>query len=375
MTTVPRRTTRVAVIGGGLGGLYAARLLARAAIDFVLLEAQEELGGRVRSKPVVGRPEGGRYDLGPAWFWPGFQPRLPRLLEELGVGAFPQERTGDVLFEASRTAVERIPSGAEPDDTMRIEGGVQSLVDALAAGVDPARIERGAKVLSARRLDEGVELRYRLRGDMTTLRAGHVLATVPPRLLAEGFAWAPSLPPEILDKWSTVPTWMAGHAKFVAVYRAPFWKAAGLSGHAQSRVGPLAEIHDASPRHGLPALFGFVGLSPAERRRAGDTLEPMMVAQLARLFGPDAATPVATFYKDWSEDPFVATARDQIAPRSHPAYGDVTAFPEPWQGVFLLAGTEAAATNGGYLEGALVASEEAVARVLEGATGRWPLVR
>jgi monoamine oxidase len=357
--------TQVAVMGAGLGGLYAARLLARAKIEFVLLEAQQHLGGRVLSRQLEGpSPPQGGYDLGPTWFWPDVQPRLPRLLDELGIASFRQQDDGDFVFEASRTVVERIPNGTEPGESMRIEGGMQTLVDALAAGLEPARIRRGARVVSASLIDEGIELAYvRPNGDTETLRARQVISTLPPRLLAERLAWRPALPAGLISGWSAVPTWMAGHAKFVAVYRTPFWKAAGLSGHAQSRVGPLAEIHDASPQRGLPALFGFLGIPPPSRRLAGDNLKTLVLAQLQRLFGPEATQPVATFYKDWSADAFVATARDQVAQQSHPAYGQQAALPAPWQRAFLLAGTEAARTAGGYLEGALEASEQAVARV------------
>ena len=44
--------TQVAIIGGGISGLSAAIQLKSAGIDFKILEAQNEIGGRVRSKKV-----------------------------------------------------------------------------------------------------------------------------------------------------------------------------------------------------------------------------------------------------------------------------------------------------------------------------------
>lgn len=65
------------------------------------------------------------------------------------------------------------------------------------------------------------------------------------------------------------PTWMAGHAKVVAIYERPFWRDSGLSGFVSSRVGPLQEIHDASPEAGSGALFGFLGIPVEVRQQLG----------------------------------------------------------------------------------------------------------
>jgi phytoene desaturase len=55
------RPRRVAVIGGGLGGLTAAGVLARAGIEVVLFEASDRLGGKATTLAA----EGLRLDLGP----------------------------------------------------------------------------------------------------------------------------------------------------------------------------------------------------------------------------------------------------------------------------------------------------------------------
>src|SRR5262249_8591423 len=47
--------TSVAVVGGGLAGLAAARWLARAGAGVTLFEAAKEVGGRVRSDASTGR--------------------------------------------------------------------------------------------------------------------------------------------------------------------------------------------------------------------------------------------------------------------------------------------------------------------------------
>jgi len=78
---------------------------------------------------------------------------------------------------------------------------------------------------------------------------------------------------------------MAGQAKLVAAYPAPFWRAEVLNGDAISHRGPLAEIHDASPADaGTVTRVGFA--HPGAARRPG-----FRDAALGRLFGAEATTP------------------------------------------------------------------------------------
>lgn len=91
-------------------------------------------------------------------------------------------------------------------------------------------------------------------------------------------AFDPAIEPATRLRWRDTPTWMAPHAKFFALYDRPSWREAGLSGMAQSMVGPMGEIHDATTAGGAAALFGFLGID-ADRRatvgtaRLGQTLD------------------------------------------------------------------------------------------------------
>ena len=93
-----------------------------------------------------------------------------------------------------------------------------------------------------------------------TVMAAHVMSALPPRLMADSIALTPAMDAATVAMWRATPTWMAPHAKVFAVYDRPFWRDAGLSGMAQSLVGPLVEIHDATTASGRAALFGFVGV-------------------------------------------------------------------------------------------------------------------
>ncbi len=358
----------VVVIGGGLAGLYAAWRLTQVGVNVVLFEAQQRLGGRILSEPLPGmaHPAGPAYDLGPTWYWPALQTRLPRLIRQLGLHAFEQPADGAVLFEPSPGHRERLAYGPVMAGSMRLHGGMACLITALASRIDLGRVRLGHRVVGLRLAGDALVLDVATgdEGPSVQPRAMAVICTLPPRLLARSVSFDPPLPDTVIDDWVATPTWMAAQAKFVAVFERAFWHDAGLSGQAQSRVGPLAEIHDATEPGGQPALFGFVGVPAEARRTAGTRLHEAAVAQLQRLFGPNAAMPLRTFYKDLADDPFIATREDEAAPPSHPAYGAGLTLPERWKGRLWVAGTESAREFGGYLEGALEAAEVAVQELL-----------
>src|SRR4051794_38286232 len=89
----------VVIVGGGLAGLAAARMIDLAGLDFHLVEARERLGGRVFSADASGQVSNDGFDLGPSWFWPDMQPGLAKLVEDLGLPTFAQNSDGDVVIE------------------------------------------------------------------------------------------------------------------------------------------------------------------------------------------------------------------------------------------------------------------------------------
>ena len=97
-----------------------------------------------------------------------------------------------------------------------------------------------------------------------------VTLTLPPRLAATCLQFEPSLPGELARRWRATSTWMAPHAKYVAVYDTPFWREQGLCGSARSSVGPMGESHDVSTPGGHAALFGFLGVPARVRRQVTD---------------------------------------------------------------------------------------------------------
>jgi monoamine oxidase len=365
----------VAIIGGGLAGLCAARLLRKAGIEFVLVEARDRLGGRILTADETGRPSDDGFDLGPSWYWPRVQPAIAELIAELKLSSFSQNGEGDVMFERmSREGPQRYAPVDQEQLSFRLVGGTGALVRALSHHLAPERLMRGAQVVAMTLLansdgdsdsDGGVALTVR-HGDGTTqqLVADYVIAALPPRLFETTVIFTPALDEATARRWRTTPTWMAPHAKFFAIYDRPFWREAGLSGTAQSMVGPLPEIHDATTASGKPALFGFLGVGADQRAAMGEAaLTRACLDQLVRTFGPQAEHPRSTLIKDWAADSLTATSVDR-SDGSHPVAERSPWVTGPWQRFLAMGGSETSATEPGYLAGAVVAAQQAVAAAL-----------
>ncbi|MGE3188383.1 MAG: flavin monoamine oxidase family protein [Vicinamibacterales bacterium] len=342
-------STSVLIVGGGVSGLAAAWQLQRHGVEALLLEGRPRLGGRV----LTVQHDGAHFDLGPSWVWPG-QPCVAGLLQHFGIATYEQFCDGDLLYQQPDGAVWRDPHLKPMEHALRVEGGIGALVEALAADLRPGTIRLDTIATGLTRGDGGGTVTATGPDGETRFSARKVALALPPRLAAR-LAFQPALDDASMRVLEATPTWMAGHAKFLAIYDTPFWHARGLSGDALSRRGPLAEIHDASPSTGGPyALFGFVGIDAATRAAlTGDALLEAATAQLVELFGPDAATPLRVRLVDWSTEALTAAPTDQRALDHHPQYGIRLDLDDRWRPCLHLIGTETAFENGGLVEGAL----------------------
>ena len=360
---------QVVIVGAGLSGLYAAYLLQKAGIDYVILEARRLTGGRILAALVDPDSASGghnRFDLGPTWFWPDYQTDLNRLVEGLGLKTFDQFETGDTLVEqAAAQPVRRVAGYLNSPTSVRVAGSMQSLVQALQDLLDPDRILTGQKVRRIRQLGDTVELESEGGVSRLITTAQQVLLAAPPRLVQATIDFDPPLPAELALQWISTPTWMAPHAKYIAVYEHPFWRKMNLSGQARSAVGPMVEIHDASAAGGSAALFGFIGVPAQTRRGIPDlTMKAYCRAQLARLFGEMAQTPEAEFLKDWAQDVHTATDAD-LAQHNHAHAPAPPVRPEngPWKNCVIGVASEWSPDYPGYLAGAVDAASRGVSEL------------
>jgi len=352
--------TDILIVGGGLAGLSIADKLASEGVDFLLVEAQPQLGGRILTQNVAG----GAFDLGPAWFWLG-QPRMAQLIDRLGLQVFEQYSSGDIVFQDQRGAVHKNRGYSSMQGSCRIAGGMGELITGLHRNLPGTSIRLEATVTSLTQTDTGIQAQIRTKEQPDTVLADRVVLAVPPRVVARTIQFAPQLPDAAMATLEHIPTWMAGQAKIIAVYDKPYWRETGMSGDAMSQKGPMVEIHDASPKEGGPyALFGFVGVPASVRAAHREELLVLAREQLVAMYGPDMATPVAILIEDWAENPAIATASDQTSPNGHPIYGRPKSLTDLWSGSLMMASTEMGQQFGGFLEGALEVADETVSRLL-----------
>ncbi|MFM6967757.1 MAG: phytoene desaturase family protein [Microbacteriaceae bacterium] len=135
-------TQRVVIIGGGIGGLSAAGLLARDGYDVTVLEALPSTGGRAGSW----EKDGFRFDTGPSWYL------MPEVFDHwyrlMGTSANEQLDL-QVLDPGYRVFFE--PNGDGPAEHVDIEVGRERNLDVFE------RMEPGSREAMARYLDSATE--------------------------------------------------------------------------------------------------------------------------------------------------------------------------------------------------------------------------
>lgn len=362
---------RVIIIGAGLSGLYAAWKLKaqqRHQQDVLILEARARTGGRILSPRVTNHADS-CIDVGPAWVWPEFQPRVKALLSQLDIKVFKQYCQGAMLYDLGTGKVERFNGQSAHQHSYRIAGGAGQLITALQSGLTGVAIELNTSVTSIKQQHTASEATLAVvtqqNDTIKTVTANTVIVALPPRIAAKTIVFDPPLDAAQFRLWQSTPTWMAGHCKMVFVYDTPFWREQNLSGEVLSQRGPLAEIYDGSPEdESAYALTSFVGLSPAERKQIDHSqLKTLCLEQLQHLFG-DASQQVQDIHiKDWSLDAHTTIDLDLQGNGHHPQY-PLNQSRGCWNDKIILAGSEVAPEHGGYIEGALESAELAIDRVL-----------
>lgn len=129
----------VAIIGGGLSGLSAARDLFEAGKSVVVLEARDRVGGRVLNHQL---PNGDVLEMGAEFIGPT-QDRVMALVDDLGISLFPTYDKGNNTFYRNNTRYSYagdIDAGALPpvsDEALLQLVSVMQNIDSMASELDP----------------------------------------------------------------------------------------------------------------------------------------------------------------------------------------------------------------------------------------------
>lgn len=350
------------IVGGGLSGLACALLLIEQGRSVQVLEASDRPGGRIRSafddadNTYLG-------DLGPTWIWPAYQPVIRRWIDKLSLSIFDQFTEGYSIFDNGPASDPEPCFLPKQDGSARFVGGSQAIIDELLRRLPKGVVRTRSPVRSVSVEKGGV--RIHVGNENAPVMTGRrAVIALPPRIAAQTITWPQDFPAALMEGLNGIPTWMAPHAKAVAVYEKPFWREIGLSGRIASRFGPFVEAHDHSGPKGSPAaIFGFIGWPHDDRKTRADTLTAEVIAQLKRCFGPNNPAPVAVHIADWAADPLIATPDDLGCPMTHPEVGPDLLRQHHYSGRLWFAGAETALQSPGLIEGALAAAEGTAERI------------
>jgi monoamine oxidase len=351
-----------AIVGGGLCGLAIASGLSARGDNFAVFEARPRPGGRILSSDVA--TPGLAVDLGPTWYWPDSQPRIARLIADLGLTPFAQPDGETVLHLKDPNAKPDILSaGPVHAGARRVSGGFGTVIAALTRRLPRETLHFGHVLMAVvDRLDH-IELHF-LRGyEPVVVKARSVVLAVPPRLLEERVSFAPALDAPLRRILRDTPTWMAGSAKAVCGFERPFWRDAGHTGNAFAThpQAVLGEVFDASDEPaGRAALGGFVTLPIALRESFKAGLPMLVRSQLVQLFGGGAERSTPHVH-DWATETYTCSTLDHTPPDGHPEYGSRALRLSHWNDKLYFGSSETASYGGGYMEGAL----EAAGRILK----------
>lgn len=126
----------VAVVGGGITGLTAARRLAQQGVEVLVLEAADRLGGQVRTLDLAGR----RVDVGAEAIHLA-SPVARRFVEELGLSQSVVPARAGTSWIWTPRGRRPLPAGVGPAGPTKLRpvlsSGVMTLIGLARAGLEP----------------------------------------------------------------------------------------------------------------------------------------------------------------------------------------------------------------------------------------------
>lgn len=344
----------IIIAGAGLSGLTAAYYLKQQGIACTLIEAQERIGGRIQTIFGFNHTP---MEMGATWFGTQHQQVL-FLLKELGIDYFEQHDEGNALFESFSFEAPQsyfVPSGAS--SAFRIKEGTAQIIEVLADKLGKENIHLKTTLTSVEDAGEFIKIKDASGKEWTCKK---LVLAVPPRILPGRVSFHPALPDALNQMMQRTQTWMSGSIKFAVEYNSPFWREKGFSGSVFSQAGLAVEIYDhCNFDYNRFSLKGFlngsaVNYSPEERKQK-------VLQQLSQYFGDSALNALSYHDKIWN-DAFIASGNETFLP-PHANNGNALYRDAYFNNKLFFTGTETSTLHGGYMDGAIIAARNLVARM------------
>lgn len=199
-------------------------------------------------------------------------------------------------------------------------------------------------------------------GEGFAVRAEHVVVTVPPGVASHVHV-RPELPAARAAVSRSVT--MGSVIKFLAVYEAPFWRDAGLSGQASADTGLVRVAFDNTPHSsGVGVLVAFAEADDARQLRAmaPERRRRHVLGDLARFFGPLAERPVELVEQDWTQEEWSGGCYGAVFPPG--VWTEAGHALRPPVGRIHWAGSESSTAWSGYMDGAVRSGERAASEIV-----------
>ncbi|KAK7882334.1 hypothetical protein WMY93_028508 [Mugilogobius chulae] len=374
--TAPNSTYDVIVVGGGISGLSAAKLLKASGLSPVVLEARDRVGGRtftVQNKQTKWVDLGGAY-VGPT------QNRILRLAREYGVQTYKvneRENLVHYINGKSHPFKSSFPPTWNPLVYLDFNNFFRTMDE---MGKEERKFQGGSSQISecmAKELGDRVKLQsavYKIDQRETQwcfefliqfVQAKYVVLAIPPGLNVK-VHFNPELPPLRNQLIHRVP--MGSVIKCMVYYKENFWRKKGYCGSMmiEDNGSPIGlTLDDTKPDGTVPAIMGFI-LASKCRELSGLTKEERLkrICEIfSKVLGTDEALhPVHYEEKNWCEEEYSGGCYTAYFPPGIlTQYGRV--LREPF-GRLYFAGTETATEWSGYMEGAVEAGERAAREIM-----------
>ncbi|WP_440880122.1 flavin monoamine oxidase family protein [Tenacibaculum sp. C7A-26P2] len=351
----------VIVIGGGLAGLTTAHLLKDQNLKVQILEANTQLGGRIKT---VKSASGFGLEMGATWVFN--DPFLKQLIQSLNIELYPQYITGKGFYEMNfmdKTQVFDVHQMMGGQEYHKVAGGTYEIIKSLEKLIGTQNIELNSKVTTIQDNDDHIEI---ITSDKRIFKAKNVVITIPPRLLASTINFSPNLSENSKQIRLKTHTWMADSVKFSIEYKEPFWRAKGLAGYGISNIGIVREFQDHVNNKGnLYGLVGFLNLSPSQLNSSEEERKNQVIKDLSRIIGNEAKNYVS--YKDtiWAIESMnkeLTNINEGLYAHQHNGDREIIS-PEMGQKLFF-AGAETSTVNPGYMEGAVKSAYRATKEII-----------